>query len=697
MIQRQFKELRMRNRFVTWHVSLLLISLIGDARADQPAGRLSLDQRIDSLVAVRNFKDVSLSPDGKWVAWVEEVPSTDENASPGSALFVASLEGGAWSPRRINAENAGSSNSASSPAWSPDSRQLAFLSDPAETCQSQLFLTDLQTGAVKKLTNLTGQFARPRYSPAGDQIALLVIENIHASAGPTAPAAQESGVIGEEVDEQRLGVVDSHTGQMRLVSPADQHVFEYDWSPDGKQFVAIAAEGDGNNNWYIARLIRLAADSGKVETLLEPRMQIANPRWSPDGRTIAFIGGLMSDEGSNGGDIFVIPATGGPPRNVTPDLKASASWLAWQPASTGIIFTAHVEGASGIFTVETGRGETAKGQVATVWTGDEVIAAEGGAFSLSLSRNQKMSALVRHSFERPPELWSGPIGNWKQRTTYNSGRARCWGDLKSLHWKSDGMTIQGWLQYPQNYDPKQRYPMIVSIHGGPASAKRPGWPGYHFDFTLLSADGYFVFFPNPRGSFGQGEQFTRANVKDFGHGDLRDTMTGVDYVLKTLPVDDKRLGLVGWSYGGFTAMWTVTQTNRYQVAVAGAGIANWQSYYGQNGIDQWLIPYFGATVYDDPEVYARSSPMNFIKQVKTPTLVVVGERDQECPLAQSYEFWRGLRRHQVPTQLVVYSGEGHAIRRTENKRDILRRSVLWLNRVLQPDLAAAVEKSHAKP
>jgi dipeptidyl aminopeptidase/acylaminoacyl peptidase len=193
-----------------------------------------------------------------------------------------------------------------------------------------------------------------------------------------------------------------------------------------------------------------------------------------------------------------------------------------------------------------------------------------------------------------------------------------------------------------------------------------------------------VFSPNPRGSYGQGEAFTRANVKDFGHGDLRDILAGVDHVVKTVPVDEKRIGVLGWSYGGFMTMWAVTQTNRFRLAVAGAGIANWHSYYGQNGIDQWLIPYFGASVYDDPEVYARSSPINFIKKVKTPTLVLVGEHDDECPAPQSYEFWRALRRLGVPTQLVVYPGEGHGIRQPDHRRDILRRTAQWLDRELRP-------------
>jgi dipeptidyl aminopeptidase/acylaminoacyl peptidase len=220
--------------------------------------------------------------------------------------------------------------------------------------------------------------------------------------------------------------------------------------------------------------------------------------------------------------------------------------------------------------------------------------------------------------------------------------------------------------------------MVVSVHGGPAWAVRPFWPGTFFDLAVLSAQGYFVFYPNPRGSYGQGEGFTRANVKDFGGGDLRDILAGVDEVEKIAKVDPQRLGIAGWSYGGFMTMWAVTQTNRFRAAVAGAGIANWQSYYGENGIDQWLLPYFGASVYDDPAVYAKSSPINFIKRVRTPTLVLVGERDLECPAPQSYEFWHALKTLGVKTQLVVYPDEGHQISQWQHRRDIMRRTVGWL-------------------
>ena len=189
--------------------------------------------------------------------------------------------------------------------------------------------------------------------------------------------------------------------------------------------------------------------------------------------------------------------------------------------------------------------------------------------------------------------------------------------------------------------------MVVSIHGGPASQMSPSWP--QSGYALLATQGMFVFFPNPRGSYGNGETFTQANVKDFGYGDLTDIIAGVDEVLKQAPVDGERLGVGGWSYGGFMTMWTITQTTRFKAAVAGAGISNWQSYYGQNLIDQWMIPYFGASVYDDPAIYAKSSPINFVKQVKTPTLIV------------------------------VYPNEGHHFRDPAHVADLSARTLNWFS------------------
>ncbi|HVR38040.1 MAG TPA: alpha/beta fold hydrolase, partial [Thermoanaerobaculia bacterium] len=236
--------------------------------------------------------------------------------------------------------------------------------------------------------------------------------------------------------------------------------------------------------------------------------------------------------------------------------------------------------------------------------------------------------------------------------------------------------VQGWLLYPRESEGK-KVPLVVQVHGGPSSAAMSSWP--NLNLAALVASGYAVLLPNPRGSYGQGEAFTQANVKDFGYGDLRDITRGVDAVVATGTIDKDRAGIWGWSYGGYMTMWTVTQTQRFRAAVAGAGIVNWQSYYGQNSIDTWMIPFFGATVYDDPHIYARSSPIEFIRNVKTPTLVLVGDRDGEVPSPQSFEFWRALKTLGVKTKLVVYPNEGHRIQQPEHRRDIARRLVMWFD------------------
>ena len=302
---------------------------------------------------------------------------------------------------------------------------------------------------------------------------------------------------------------------------------------------------------------------------------------------------------------------------------------------------------------------------------------------ISVARDGKTSAVIRQSFAEPPEVWAGPIGSWTQITHRNTQLKPAWGEVKSLHWKMEIGDVQGWLIYPHDFDPAKKYPLVVRVHGGPAWAVTPEWPT-RWDYVMaLPSQGYFVLEPNPRGSYGMGENFTKANVKDFGGGDFRDILAGVDAAIQVAPIDPERVGITGWSYGGYMTMWAVTQTNRFRAAVAGAGLSDWLSYTGENKIDQWMTPYFGASVYDDPAVYAKSAPMTFIKNAKTPTLVVVGDRDGECPPGQSYEFWHALKAFGVPTQFVIYENEGHLFANPEHSRDVTQRAARWFDQYLK--------------
>ena len=629
--------------------------------------RSPLESILDSLEGVRSFRSVAISPDGTRVAWVERVRSR-EGSEHLSVIDVADLASAA--SRRLSAASDARAHREHSPAWSPDGRQIAFLSDAAKDRQLQLYVASASGVGVRRLTGVAGQLAHPKWSPDGRTIAFLFVEGSLQETGALVAYKPDAGVVAEKIEIQRIAAVDLASGRLRLISPPNLYVYDYDWSPDGKTFAAEAVEGSGTNNYWIAQLHSIRASTGEARILWKPPLQIACPRFSPDGRSIAVIHGIMSDEGSTGGDIYLVRAEGGEAKNLTPGFKGSATELFWRPSGE-IVFTAHLDGESGVLSVE-----PASGRITTVWKGANAVSC------FAISRRGSAAAVALSSFEKPAEVYAGPAGAWKPLTKENAGHVPFWGPALSLHWESGGTTVQGWLLPPRTVEPGRRYPMVVSVHGGPSGVSTPGWPS-RWNAVLPSQD-YFLFLPNPRGSYGQGDAFTRANVKEFGYGDFDDILKGVDEALRSTPaIDPEKLGIAGWSYGGYMAMWAVTRTNRFKAAVAGAGIANWQSYYGQNRIDRWMVPFFGASVYEDPEAYARSSPITFVRKAKTPTLVLHGDRDSEVPTPQGYEFWHALKTLGVPTELVIYENEGHSISKREHIRDIERRIVGWFDRYLK--------------
>ncbi len=621
------------------------------------------------LGVLHQYAAVTLSADGQRIAAVETVRLPYATSEQHGAVVIRDGDGTV----RARLDPCAKCKYAGV-TWSPDGTRVAFTAsaDGAATLYgATLSLTQKSAFVPYTIAQLKGLIATPRWSPDGRSIAVLATAGARKETGAVQAGAREIGEIGAVDDFQRIAMVDGAGGDLKFVSPDGTFGYEYDWTPDGRGFVATAARGNGDNNWWVAKLQSFTLD-GATRILAAPAFQMNFPRVSPDGRKVAFIGGLMSDFGSVGGDVYLVDVDGGRPVDVTPAYKGSFTSLAWR--GKRLIAGLVVGGEMGTATVDPTAASVTQVHLraSTDEAGDGVVA---------LDRSGRHAAFMSESFDHAARIEYGALGGTRA-ITHDNDSLKAAHAAQDIHWKSDAFAVQGWLLSPLDVHAGKAYPMIVVVHGGPAAVVTP-----HFLWDDMMAgwlrNGYFVFQPNPRGSYGQGESFTRANVRDFGGGDLRDDMAGIDAVKQVAPIDEARLGLYGRSYGGFMTMWIVTHSQRFKVAAAGAGISDWVAYYGQNGIDQWMIPYFGASAYEDPEIYDRLSPIRSIKAVHTPIFLYVGEHDVECPTEQTREFWHGLREFNVPTSLVIYADEGHRLVKPEHVADLNRRLVDWFDRYLK--------------
>lgn len=618
---------------------------------------------------------VALSPDGTLIAYTLKTPA-------GTTLHLLPYPSADAGKEKIVNVSGASACSLTDPVWAPNSQTLAFTSDcVAGQKQDQIFLYSRATGESKQLTHVTGLFDSAAFSPDGGSLAFLFVENATRSAGALAAMKPWAGIVGEDgVEIQRIYSINPATGAGSFLTPANLHVYEFGWAPDSLAVTFVGANPPGENNWWIAKLYtkgtsphpmnvdpKVVFDPDTTQGALHG-LQMAVPRYSPDGKRIAFIGGLMSDQGSTGGDVWTIPSTGGNPTDITPGIDGTPTYEIWLNDHT-IGFVEDYRGRTILPDYDVDKHTLIPGSILDLGE----VSVGGGAIkdAVSVSLTAQLLAFVKTGHATAPEVWVARTGFEKQITHLNDG-TKPPTHTESIEWTNDGFHVQGWLTYPTNYMASKKYPLLVQVHGGPSASVGARWDG-----SVYPQLGYFVFSPNPRGSFGEGEKFTAANIKDFGYGDLRDILTGMDAVEAKVSIDKSREGLMGWSYGGFMTMFGVTQTHRFKAAVAGAGISDWKSYYGQNSIDQWMVPFFGHTVYDDPAVYAKSSAIEYIKNVTTPTLVVVGDRDGECPAPQSFEFWHALRAEGIKTQLVVFPNEGHGFRNPDHIRDLEARVVAW--------------------
>jgi len=622
-------------------------------------------------VVIHQFEALALAPGGDHTATLELNDPGNLPTLPHGDVVVRGADGkvqARFDPCKICKY--------SDTAWSSKG-DLAFIAADEKAGTATLYVAG--KGDARAVVALKGNANTVRWSPDGARIALLVTLGAHKKTGAVEAGAAQVGEIGTSTDEERIAIVSPSGGALKPISPADTYIYEFDWTPDGNGFAATGAKGNGDNNWWIATLDYVDAQSGALRVIAAPKMQMNLPRVSPDGKSVAFIGGLMSDWGPIGGDVYTVPISGGAPTDITPNFAGTFNAIAWRGRE--LLTSALIGDRYTIVALDP--------RPRPLWSAPISAKTQHFDGAIAFSADGVTAAMISEDFTHAQSIRLGRLPNLVP-VTHDNDALGALVSAQSIHWRSDAYNVQGWLIGPKQTQPGRKYPMVVIVHGGPSSATTPryiaagGQHGTNFDFSYdLIARGTYIFYPNDRGSYGQGEAFTRANIKDFGRGDMRDMLAGVDAVEKIAPVDDKRLGLYGHSYGGWFSMWANTQTRRFKAFVAGAGIADWTSYYGENGIDQWMIPFFGASVYDDPAVYRAASPIVFIKNAKTPALLYVGERDVECPAPQSLEYWHALKEIGTPVQLFIYAGEGHGFRKPTDLVDLRARILGWFGKYLR--------------
>jgi dipeptidyl aminopeptidase/acylaminoacyl peptidase len=613
-----------------------------------------------AAAGLHEFKSVAIAPDGHHIASIETSDDGSDSDAPAS-LLIRDLVGGAVAvPLPCTA---GPNCKVDSPAWSANG-QLAFLVSRPKDGVAEIDTVDAKGGAVHRLLSFNGTLDQLRYGP-GNRLAVLATAQAHKLVGRTEAGAPLVGDIGSDADEQRIAVLDG--AALKFVSPADLYVYEFDFLPNGG-FVGTAAPGDGDSQWWVAKLYAFEQSQARVLFAPAPREQLAAPAVSPDGKSVAFIGGWMSDFGSTGGDAYVLrlDQPGAKPDNLTAGSHATVTALDWRCGQglTGMMLAGD--------TVAVARLDIPGAK--PVWSGQESL---GGGTGNGLSCGPHGIAAVSSSFGTPPEIVAGPLGHWRPITHENAALGTASFSAHSVTWHNEGFDVQGWLLQPAGGETGVKRPMVVLVHGGPEAASTNKFlPALSQARVLLEA-GWDVFEPNYRGSFGQGEAFAAASIQALGGGEWRDVLTGVDAAERVAPIDDTRLGIMGGSYGGYMAMWSITQTHRFRAAVSHAGVSDWLSLEGeapQAGSDEVN---FGGSVYDDPTPYLKASPIMHMRGVSTPTLITVGERDLECPMPQSEEFYTALEALGVPVEFHVYPGEGHRLQKAADRADFRKRAVGW--------------------
>lgn len=656
--------------------SALLLALLGSAaRGDDPPRRVPT---VDDLLAIKTLGGARISPDGKWVAYGVTQADFKRDAFV-TQLWLADTAAG--KARQLTRGD----KSAGNPHWSPDGRWLAFTSDRAGD-KGQVFAISPDGGEAVQLTKSEAGVNDFAWSPDGKAIAFTAPVSDKDAAKARQEHLGDFVVVRKEYDHVHLWTIDvaealrEPAAGTQRTKGKDFSVGSFSWSPDSAKIAFSATANPDLVQGVTADLyVLMLADNAAKKVVSLPGPD-TNPRWSPDGKEIAFQSAMGKTVFYHSNSrIAVVPAEGGTPRSVTDEFDENAALIEWKP--DGIYFGALQKTASHLFRVD-----PATAKVARVSGPDELMAA-----GFSWTADGKTVAFVAGSPTSLPELFVTDVQDFKPRKLTDltdQTKPFVLGTSEVISWKSkDGTTVEGVLTKPADFDPARKYPLLCVIHGGPTGIDRPqllvGTRYYPID--IWAGRGALVLRVNYRGSAGYGEKFRQLNVRNLGVGDAWDVLSGVDHLIGKGWVDPAKVGCMGWSQGGYISAFLSASSDKFAAISVGAGISNWATYYYNTDITPFTIQYLGKDPAADPEVYRTTSPMTYIGKARTPTLIQHGENDRRVPIANAYELRQGLEDRGVKAEMIVYKGFGHGITKPRAMRAVMQHNLDWFNHFIWGD------------
>lgn len=624
------------------------------------------------IVNIKGISEVQLSPNGNDIVFQSTRQRTDEE-KPGSQwneIWMLNIKD--QIPFRFTT----SDKSDRMPRWSPDGKYIAFLSN--RNNETQIYLIPKDGGEAEKLTNVEGNISSFKWSPDGKKIAFTMLDPKTGVELDNENSGKDWIEVEKKFKYTRLYTYDISSKKIELISKSNHTIYDFDWSPDGKEFITIASDTPLTDHSYMfTKLMKLSANGGELKLFIKTEGKLSNVKWSRDGKIISYLGAVSLNDGF-AGSLFVVSSSGGIPENLMKNMRETAIWSSWLPDNKILLVTIDRQD-NNLYSIDIQNRKFIKLNTQNLYFN-----------SVSVSSDGKILAFAANKWNSPNEIYYGKINEkfLKKLTNFNPQlNDITFSEQEVVKWKSlDGLDIEGILVKPVGYEKDKKYPLVVQVHGGPEAAYLNGWNcGYHNWAQQLAANGYAVFMPNYRGSIGRGPEFCMSDHKDLMGKEFEDIISGIDYLVKLGIVDSERVGIGGGSYGGLASAWGATYwSKKFKAAVVTMGITNWISFMGTTDIfwENTLV-HWNLLMYDNYDFFWERSPIKHIKNANTPTLILHGKDDLRVPLGQSQELYTALKWKGVPVEFVIYPRAGHGMNEKKQQIDIMKRVQAWYDSFLK--------------